>query len=85
MKYKVRATDKFKYYHRFPLELGYIPKEGEIFVIDTKERLDMFLGNNDVSEKFVELLEEVNENIGDKKETEMLSKKTKKKIEKRNG
>lgn len=83
MKYKVRATSKFKDYHRFPLELGYIPEEGEIFMIDDQERLDMFLGNNDVFEKFVELVEEVKEVPKEKKETAMLSKKPNKKIEKR--
>ena len=83
MKYKVRATSKFKDYNRFPVELGYIPEAGEVFMIDDPERLDMFLGNNDVFEKFVELIEEVKTTPEVKKETAALPKKSNKKIQKR--
>lgn len=57
MKYKVEALDTYVKRNINDGELGYKPKEGEVFEV-SKERLDVLLGNNTYDVPFVKLIEE---------------------------
>lgn len=54
---KVKATNKFEKYKVFPVELGYIPKEGTEFEV-TQERFDVLTKNNSYGVAFIEKVEE---------------------------
>lgn len=55
MEYSVEATDEYQKYEVEDLVLGYIPKPGEWFTIDNKQRLDKLLGKNKWGVQFVKL------------------------------
>lgn len=58
MKYKVKATDKYKKFNITDKELNKVPEEGEEFIVD-KTRLDILTGENKHNLKFVEIVEEI--------------------------
>ena len=58
MKYKVEALKTYEEYEITDLQLGYIPKEGETFIV-TRERLDILLGENNDNRVYVKVLEEL--------------------------
>lgn len=60
MKYKVEALDTYTKRNITDGELGYKPKEGEVFEV-SQERLDTLLGNNQYHIPFVKLVEEKKE------------------------
>ena len=59
-KYLVSATKAYKDYHATDCELGYIPEEGEEWVV-SKERLDILLGENNFNQKYVEIVKIIEE------------------------
>ena len=58
MKYKVEALSSYEDNNVTDIELGYVPKEGETFIV-SKERLDILLGENKDSRVYVKVLEEI--------------------------
>ncbi len=61
MKYKVEALDTYEKYRVTDVDLGYIPKAGETFIVD-KERLDVLLGANSKGRVYVKVIEEIKPN-----------------------
>lgn len=58
MKYKVEALDTYEKHRVTDVDLGYIPKAGETFIVD-KERLDVLLGANSKGRVYVKVIEEI--------------------------
>ena len=56
--YKVQALDTYTRKSVKDVNLGYIPKKGEIFFVP-EERLDVLQGNNPYHEQFVHVIEQV--------------------------
>lgn len=58
MKYKVEALPTYEDNNVTDIELGYIPKAGETFIV-SKERLDVLLGENEGNGVYVKVIEEI--------------------------
>ena len=57
-KYKVEALDTYERFNVTDIELGYIPKAGEKFVIN-HDRLEVLLGDNEKARVYIKVLEEI--------------------------
>lgn len=57
-KYKVEALNTYDKYNIIDLDLGYIPKAGETFIV-SKDRLDVLLGENKDNRVYVKVIETI--------------------------
>ncbi len=66
MQYKVEALSSYEDNNVTDIQLGYVPKAGETFIVD-KDRLDVLLGENNDNMVYVKVVEEIKPKKGGKK------------------
>ena len=73
MNYKVEALDTYEKYKVTDVDLGYIPKTGETFIVNN-ERLDVLLGANSKGRVYVKVIEEIKGGKGNGKRNQSKTK-----------